>query len=73
MVCDPDSTYLSDERYPNWAVITNPEKHKAVRGLEAFSYHSRYSLNVLENATAVARTSEGSWSDPDGDMKLDEG
>jgi len=73
MVCDPGSTYLSDERYPHWPVITNLEDHEAVRGLEAFSYHSGCSLNVFGNATVVARTSEGGWSDLDGDMELDEG
>ena len=73
LVCDQDSTYLSDERYPHWPMIENFADHEAVEGLEAFSYHAGCSLKVFGNATAVAWTSDNGWSDVDGNLEFDDG
>jgi hypothetical protein len=72
LVCDSDSTYLSDPRYPHWPVIRNFADHESVEGLDMVSYHSGCSLKIFDNATAVAWTSDNGWSDLDGNLEYNE-
>jgi hypothetical protein len=72
LVCDPDSTYLSDPRYPHWPTLRNFADHESVEGLDAVSYHSGCSLKIFNNATAVAWTSDNGWSDLDGNLEYTE-
>jgi hypothetical protein len=73
LVCDPDSPYLSDPRYPHWPMITNFDEGEIAEGVERISYISGSSLSLSGNATPLAWTSENAWSDLDGDLKKGDG